>query len=371
MTKAITAKEENKYSPILIKALANSLYVGAKEESIMMVLDYCKASGLDPMRKPVHIVPMSVKNPVTNRYEWRDVIMPGIGQYRTNAVKTGQYAGVSEPEFGEEVEEIFPEERDEKGNIRPALKMVYPKWCKVTVRRQMSNGTIVEFVAKELWKENYATAGKNSMQPNAMWRKRPYGQLAKCAEAQALRKAFPEFGAQPTAEEMEGKFIDAEIVTDLADGDAEPKKLSELKSALSPLGIEVRWEEGVATATGNTFQNAKILKELGFTVNGKSWVTYCENDLQDPGDTQAPPAPQHEIRITDLAELGTAVEELGGKITAPKANAKGQNWVKLVIDKIDDTATDRIRALGFIKKSSGWVRQVDDLLSIDEDDIPL
>jgi hypothetical protein len=64
---------------------------------------------------------------------------------------------------------------------------------------------LVNFTAREYWIENYATAGRDSKAPNSMWQKRPRGQLIKCAEAQALRKAWPELGAQPTAEEMEGK----------------------------------------------------------------------------------------------------------------------------------------------------------------------
>jgi phage recombination protein Bet len=177
----------------LMNVLRNSLYPGAQDESIKMVIGYCKASGLDPMQKPVHIVPMWDSKART----MRDVIMPGIGSYRTQAARSGEYAGISEPEFGPDVTEEF-------GNIT----ITYPSWCRVVVKRLLANGLIAEFAATERWKENYATAGKDSQAPNAMWKKRPYAQLAKCAEAQALRKAFPEIGAQPTADEMEGKIID-------------------------------------------------------------------------------------------------------------------------------------------------------------------
>ena len=205
----------------LMSVLRNSLYPGAKDESIKLVISYCRASGLDPMQKPVHIVPMNVKDAQTGKYEWRDVVMPGIGLYRTQAVRTGAYAGVSEPEFG-------PDEEFTVGEF----KIRVPLWCKVTVRRRLDDGQIGEYTAKELWRENYATAGKDSAVPNAMWKKRPYAQLAKCAEAQALRKAFPEAGAQPTAEEMEGKSVDDAAIEGTARRVTEAPALPQLSDEL-------------------------------------------------------------------------------------------------------------------------------------------
>jgi len=176
----------------LMSVLQNSLYPGAQESSIKMVMGYCKAAGLDPMQKPVHIVPMYVKDGKNGGM--RDVVMPGIGLYRTQAARSGCYAGMTEPEFGEDVTETLA-----------GTEITYPRWCKITVKRTMVDGQVAEFTAKEFWKENYATASKDTVAPNAMWRRRPYAQLSKCSEAQALRKAFPEIGAAPTAEEMEGK----------------------------------------------------------------------------------------------------------------------------------------------------------------------
>jgi len=173
----------------LLKVLGDSLYPGARDDSIRMVLGYCTATSLDPMQKPVHIVPMWDKNAKC----MRDVVMPGIGLYRTQAARTGEHAGTDEPEFGPMVQ------FDLDGTV-----VNVPEWCKVTVYR-LKGGLRCPFTATEFWIENYATAAKDTSAPNAMWKKRSRGQLSKCAEAQALRRAFPEVGSQPTAEEMEGK----------------------------------------------------------------------------------------------------------------------------------------------------------------------
>lgn len=183
----------------LLSVLESSLYPGASPESIKLVIQYCKASGLDPLRKPVHIVPMWD----SKSSRMRDVIMPGVGSYRTDAARTNQCAGVSEPEFGPEVTETIG-----------GVSITYPSHCRVTVKRRLPSGEIAEYAAVERWKENYAQRGgkEKSVAPNAMWAKRPFAQLAKCAEAQALRKAFPEVGAQPTADEMEGKALHDDVI---------------------------------------------------------------------------------------------------------------------------------------------------------------
>lgn len=184
----------------LCSVLQSSLYPGAALPSIKMVLGYCKAAGLDPMLKPVHLVPMWDGKAKA----MRDVVMPGIGLYRTQASRTGAFAGQSEPEFGPMITVKLG-----------GQEITYPEYARVTVKKAMANGVVAEFTAIEYWTENYAVKGgqEKSIAPNAMWAKRPRGQIAKCAAAQALRLAFPEAGAQPTAEEMEGKALEEEYVT--------------------------------------------------------------------------------------------------------------------------------------------------------------
>lgn len=187
-------------------ALKSSLYPGATDDSVEMVLAYCQAAKLDPMTKPVHIVPIwipekKVDNRVVSPAGMRDVVMPGIELYRTKAHRTGEYAGQDEAEFGPTI----------SGKLS-GVDVRYPEWCRVTVYRIIKDQR-VPYSAKVYWLETYATAKRDTDAPNAMWKKRPFGQLEKCAEPLALRKAFPEaVGAQPTAEEMEGKVMGVEAV---------------------------------------------------------------------------------------------------------------------------------------------------------------
>ena len=207
MSNALTVQSEDR----MIDVMRASLYPGAKPDSIRMVMGYCAARNLDPLRKPVHIVPMWVKEPGSDKGAMQDVVMPGIALYRIEAARTGEYAGKSEPIFG-------PMLTQRLANV----EVSFPAWCKVTVYR-MVNGQRCEFTALEYWLENYATAKRDTDAPNAMWKKRAFGQLAKCAEAQALRMAFPEAtGGEATAEEMEGKVLEPRAVENLAAASAAP-----------------------------------------------------------------------------------------------------------------------------------------------------
>lgn len=215
----------------LIEVLRSSLYPGASPQSCALVLGYCRAAGLDPMLKPVHLVPMYDKNTGQNR----DTIMPGIGLYRIQAARTGQYAGQDAPVFGPNVVMNYAkpvvewvEGSNGKKFKRETLvdkELSYPEWCSVTIYR-IVGGVRCQFVAVEYWIENYATAGRYSDAPNEMWAKRSRGQLAKCAEAQALRKAFPEVGSMPSADELEGRTFEFEGEQEFTPP-AKPRRASE------------------------------------------------------------------------------------------------------------------------------------------------
>jgi phage recombination protein Bet len=182
------------------RTLMTSLFPGAKAESVVMVWDYCAARKLDPLKKPCHIVPMRVRQ--GDDYVWRDVVMPGIYEYRTTAARTGQYMGHSEPDYGE---------------VKEFYGRMAPEFCKLTVYRwNPLAGQRAEYPVTVWFEEVCATTKDKKtgeFHLNDRWSRAPRQMLTKCAEAAALREAFPdELGGTHTVEEMEGQVIDSTAV---------------------------------------------------------------------------------------------------------------------------------------------------------------
>lgn len=171
------------------RALIDAVWPSAKTtEAVILALSYCKARNLDPFKRPVHIVP------VWDSKQQREVetIWPGIGELRTTASRTGDYGGFDEAVFGPEESRAFKGVVGKGQYAKEVTKEVaFPAWCQITVYR-IVQGQRVGFPGPRVrWLETYATMGASDV-PNEMWATRPYGQLEKCAEAAALRRAFPE-----------------------------------------------------------------------------------------------------------------------------------------------------------------------------------
>lgn len=199
--------------------LCNSIFPGAKTDSVLLAVDYCKARGLDVMKKPCHIVPISVRD--GESWKYRDVIMPGIYELRTTAMRTGLYLGHSPIEYGPEVEQF--------GLLVPeSAQMVVFRWNDKAVR-------VTEFPVRVLFRE---VVNLKNDKPNQRWAKAPVQMMDKCLEAAGLRKAFPEeLGGQYTDDEMEGRAIDVEVVSasrSAAAGDADAQSGGERRGRGKP-----------------------------------------------------------------------------------------------------------------------------------------
>lgn len=183
--------EERGVTPSQWHTLSKSLFPGAKPESVLLAVDYCRARKLDPMKKPCHIVPMRVKDARTGDWRWRDVILPGIYELRTTAQRTGEYMGHSKPEYGPEV---------------AVFGVTAPEYCEMTVYRwNAAAKSRTEFPVRAYFREVCGTKKQDGNEvANDRWARAPVQMLTKVTESWGLREAFPdEIGGEHTVEEVQ------------------------------------------------------------------------------------------------------------------------------------------------------------------------
>src|SRR4051812_18073459 len=150
------------------KIMRDSCAPGSTDAEFRALLEVARAKRLNPLTKQIHFVKRRVKNDATNQWEDRYTYVTAIDGFRAQALRTGEYAGQDEPEF------VY----DEGGRVA---------CCKVRVYRR---GIDRPFVGVAYWDE-YVQVTKDGS-PVRMWATMPRHMLSKCAEAQALRRGFPE-----------------------------------------------------------------------------------------------------------------------------------------------------------------------------------
>ncbi len=236
------------------RTLSNNLFPGANPNSVLMVVDYCRARKLDPLKKPCHIVPIRVKNAASGQYETRDVVMPGIYEYRTTAQRTGEYLGHSKPQYGP---------------VSTLAGVEAPEWCEMTMFRWNAvAGQRVEFPVMVFFREVVAT--KQDGKANERWSKAPVQMLTKCTEAAGLREAFPdEFGGEPTFEEMDGQRTSA--AGEVIDAKPQPVKPEGFDDALAKLrGVAL---SGEAALTAALAEWSEPMRDFLIKHNTQAWET--------------------------------------------------------------------------------------------------
>ena len=218
------------YSRAQLNQIKEVYAKGANDVEFANFILVSARTGLDIFKKQIYLVP---------RWDSRlgkEIFTPqaGIDGFRAVAERTGKYAGNDDPQF----------EGEEAGHPLKALVSVY----------KIVEGVRCPFTATARWSE-YFPGEKIGF----MWKSKPHIMLGKCAEALALRKAFPNI--------IQGFYESAEMDAQIPGQKEQQKakagleKIKEIISRYSPEECD-EYEKKIAVSDKYTDEQKTELKAL-------------------------------------------------------------------------------------------------------------
>lgn len=259
-------------TPEQVALVKSTVFKDATDDELKLYFFECRRRGVHPLDRLIHPVIRKDKDG-TRRISFQT----SIDLFRSEAENTGEYRGQSDVVYGEL---IAWDKVDKK----------VPEWAKATIKRyDQHTQEIIEISAVAYWEEYYPGESLGFQ-----WRKMPRLMLGKCAEALAMRKAFPR--------KLAGLYTFEEIqLTDLVE---QGKKITKASTVKPNNGAQQSGDNRDAKKTVRD----TLIEEL---------QAYCKNNIEKMGEllkeiTLFKSAEGNEIFLT-LEAIPTAKETWVGK----------------------------------------------------------
>lgn len=270
--KALPVQEKQEDSVDLIK---RTVAYGATNDELKIFIRQCQRTGLDPFSRQIYFMKRKVKD--GDSWVEKMSVEVSIDGLRLIAERTGKYKGQTPPTWcGKDGvwKDVWTDDSP-------------PFAARVGVWKAGFNEPIIA-VAKLT---SYA-GRKYDGSFTSMWKKMPEVMLSKCAEALALRKAFPmQTSGLYTGDEMQQ--ADVETV--------EVKKIEEKKPEYSEEEIRAFYQDcSKAMSSANSLLS---LATIGKQYSGIEFSQSQKDDLSS----------QYTIRKKELEDLNRQTESMGVK----------------------------------------------------------
>ena len=290
-------------TPENVELIKQAYFRGASDEELKLFIQVCNRMQLDPIAKQIY----AIKRYDSTLKKEVFTFQVGIDGYRTVAERSHRYEGQTPPQWcGKDGQwrEVWLEDEPPIA----ARVGVYKSGFREPLYAVAKYSAYVQLTREKV--------------PNSMWQKMPDNQLAKCAEALALRKAFPQdLGGTYIPEELPNQEkVVAGTVLDRQPLQATPKTREQMTARERDLEdirgyiVALRnLNDELFTGETQEEKTTKLLQAIHAIALERSWQYNTINGLKDLKNEHIGEfAGWLEGRINELQEKALEVEEGDG-----------------------------------------------------------